>query len=238
MIAGLLFRAWHFRRLFRAEVIHARLTGAPEPVYRNPFLGGRWAPESPSGELMEVPTLWDEEMCLEPTLPYTPYPEKSKLGTGTMDEEGGWGKGKAVVRPASDGSERTLWEEQLEKRKEDWGLDKVQPASLHRFEYVHVPKPARVPTTQPPFSQEMRDALLAIVPRKKREEHEDVIYEQPRIGDGELRVGDEVGVGVLIAMPRPTGEKDGNNAGQAWGEGEGLEAAGEISLGVLECKAI
>lgn len=234
VVAGLLFRAWHFRRAFRAELIHARLTGAPEPVYRNPFLGGRWDLNPPDrAEVMEVPTLWDEEMCLEPTVPYTTYPEKSKLGTGAMDEVGGWGKGKAVVRPTSDGSERTLWEEQQEAKGEgEWGLEKVQPASLHRFGYGHMPKLGRVPTTQPPFSHEMRDALLAFVPRKHRDGGEEVEVEQPRIGDCELKVGEEVGVGVLIVMPRP---EEGKRA--SWGGGEGLEGAGEVSLGVLECRA-
>lgn len=236
VIAGLLFRAWHFRRIFRAELEHARRTGAPEPIYRNPFLGGRIYTREDNGVIVgeggvEVPTLWDEEMCLEPSLPYTSHPEKSKLGDGTMDQEGGWGKGKAVLRPTSDGSERTLWDDDGGKGKDDWGLDKVQPASLHRFEYVAVPRVRRVPARQPPFSHEMREALLSFVPRKHRDD-EEVVAEQPRIRDGDLRAGEEVGVGVLIAMPTEKGWQRENR------EEDGLEKVGEVSLGVLECRAV
>lgn len=225
VIAALLGRAWHYRRLFRAELEHAWRTGAPEPAYRNPFLGTRYAPRPPepaAGVAAEVPILWDEEMCLEP-LPY------SELGDGPAERDLGEGwakekeKGKAVVRVEPRDS---VGSASSAASDDDWLVDAVQPAALSRLSYVSQPPAGRVPTTQPPFSQEMREALLAFIPRKPRfESEEEVVLERPRVRSDGVRTGEEVGLGVLIAMPRP-------------GEARDLEGVPEVSLGVLECRAV
>lgn len=204
VVAGLLLRAWHFRRAFRAELAHARRTGAPEPVYRNPFLGGYvsalGAGAGAGAEHAAVPMLWDEEM-LEPS-------ELGKLdekdigdGEGEMDTRAGKGKAQRVDSLAA-----------------------VQPASLARYAYAPAPAPA-APAAQPPFSHEVREALRAFVPRKSREQEQESGAGEaaplPRV-TGEAAAG-EIGVGVLIAMPR---------VGR-WG----ADGVGEVSLGVLECRA-
>lgn len=125
VVAGLLLRAWHFRRAFRAELAHARRTGAPEPVYRNPFLGGYLSSAPGGAETGAVPVLWDEEM-LEPS---SELDIEKDMGAGA---EMGTGE-KGTAPRLCDQSEQTC---STLCNDDAWSLTAVQPASLARYAYA------------------------------------------------------------------------------------------------------
>lgn len=169
-----------------------------------------------------------------PNLDYNPaYSAQVGHGAESGGEAARSAKGKATLRESKysgySGS-TTLYDPNAGKEMDGgWGLEHVQPASLTRIDYVPAPlypPLMRRETMQPPFSHEMREALRVLVPRKRYEEEGEVIVDTARVRGGDVHRGEELGVGVLIAMPCEKRRL------------EGMEGVGEVGIGVLEVRAV
>lgn len=127
------------------------------------------------------------------------------------------------VRPGVTHPVPKIWDELCLESDGEKALGDVQPAALGKYAWA----PRRTPKVpEPPgLGTEVRDALRVWIPRKTKEEAVVCVPAVPEVTHA--GAGEDVSVGVLVAMPCEDSKGD-----------EGLEGLGEVALGVVQCRVV